>query len=104
MALFWLLEDDFAGDLAGSMVIWANGRNKRSLFKRVPVVLASLVLLVYFLDPLKDRAVDLINAMNAKEIDQYNPDSMRKAIYRALCMLLRRTFGLGWGLGTYMPL
>lgn len=85
--------------LAGSMVIWANGRNKRSLFKRVPVVLASLVLLVYFLDPLKDRAVDLINALNAKEIDQYNPDSMRKAIYQSTLCAVEAHFWSGVGVG-----
>ncbi len=88
-----------AASLVGSAVIWTQGRDWRVIVKWTPVVILTLAALTYFIDPLHDRATDLIKALSEKGIDQNNPDSMRKAIYYSTYHAISEAPWFGVGIG-----
>ncbi len=82
-----------------SLLVLGEGLSRRAILTRLALMLALGTLLVFSLRPLRERAITLVVALQQTEVEEHNPDSMRKAIYQATWQAIAEQPFWGTGIG-----
>ena len=82
-----------------SLIIWAQGRSFKSIFRLAGLAVVGLAIAIAIIRPLRERVSSLFLALNQEQVEELNPDSMRKAIYKCGSEAIAEHWLMGVGLG-----
>jgi glycosyltransferase involved in cell wall biosynthesis len=85
--------------LLGALILLSEGLSWKAILLRFSLVSMLALLLVFSVRPLKERVFTLVSALEETEVEEHNPDSMRKAIYQCTWELIGENPILGTGIG-----
>ncbi len=90
-----------AATVLGSILIFSEGLSFKALSIRVAVLIGTLALIVFTVRPVKERLMTLVTAATESGVEQNNPDSLRKGIYRSTVDAISENIWWGTGIGDY---
>ena len=82
-----------------SLLLWKERFSLKFIFLRSVVILSLIIVIVLFTRPLQERIKEFSEAIFNPKIEQYNPDSMRKAIYTCVVEVIEENILWGTGIG-----
>jgi len=85
--------------LLSALIILSQGLSRKAIFIRLALVSMVGLILVFSVRHLKERVLTLAAAIQKTEVEEHNPDSMRKAIYQCTWEVIAEHPFLGTGIG-----
>lgn len=85
----------------GSIVIFGQGLSFKAILVRFGLLASALALLVLFVRPLRERVSTLFVAAAEAGVEENNPDSLRKGIYKSGFEAIGENIWFGTGIGDY---
>ncbi len=83
----------------GSFLLWSEKLNVKKLGLSAAIAIILALILVVNIRPVRERAVTFFDALMLEEVNEKNPDSMRKAIFTCTKEVIAENFFWGTGIG-----
>lgn len=85
----------------GSVIIFSQGLSFKALAVRVLILGGALALMAVTIKPVRERVVTLVLATTQSGVEENNPDSLRKGIYKSVVEAIGENMWIGTGIGDY---